>query len=85
MKAQVLLTGGPHDMAMVVLHDLRGEWPEEIRVASGDDGESPSGKIPIARYMRHDVQEGPSKMIFLGAYNFVGMLQSSKTLVDVWI
>jgi len=83
VRLQTLLHGGPYDLAMVVVQSVGGEWPEEIRVASGDGIETIPEKVEASVYRLIDVDV--THGLFFGSYQFSGMRESAGTLIQVWI
>ena len=80
MRAQVILHGGPYDGALITLGSVEGDWPTEIRVASGDVPDDP---IEAYHYARHDVDT--TGVIFMGSYKYTHAHTCSRTLVDRWL
>ena len=80
MRLTIILHGGPFDGTMMSVGREEGEWPTEIRVASGDGLEGP---IEAHHYRRHDVDE--TGIIFMGSYKYTHSHECSRTLVDRWL
>lgn len=85
MRLTTLLQGGPADHEMVVVQDVNGEWPKEIRVCSADLADShDDDKIAAAIYVMTEEAFEAASGVWLGSYRFVGMKQVYPTLVQVW-
>lgn len=81
MKLQTILHQGPFDGAILsVARAPDGDWPTEIRIASGDDADDP---LEAHQYKRHDVDE--DGVIFMGSYVFTHSFESKRSLIDYWI
>ena len=81
MRAQVLLMGGPYNERIIPIGTVDGEWPTEIRVASGD--REIDGKIDCQAYVKIDVSD--AWPIRFGHYRHVGNKLSARTLISVWM
>ena len=83
MKAQVILHGGPYEGTLITLGSVEGDWPAEIRVASGDRSYVGDEPCMAYHYARHDVDT--TGVIFMGSYKYTHSHKCSRTLVDRWL
>ncbi len=79
MKIQIMLHQGPFDGHLMTLGPVE-EPPENIRVASADDGDDP---LEAYIYRRHDIDtEGT---IYMGSYKFTHSFESARSLIEYWL
>ena len=81
MRAQVFFYGGMLDQQILGIGTEKGEWPTEIRAASGRSNEG-EGPVEADCYRLNEVEkQGP---VWVGDYTFVGNKLTARTLVYVW-
>ena len=83
-NAKVILLRGPFNDQFVGIVAKEGEWPMEIRVASGHE-KNGEDKIDAATYVFDNMEKwGESYILWFGSYVFTGMKMTAPTLITVW-